>query len=97
MFIPCFICAELLGEKNSLSVSLGTLCVPWSSHQAQLFVLFNWKLPPCVLPQGGRTPSARGLEELGDASASPLWGLGRAEGSSVGERGDGLWGSSPDT
>lgn len=41
VFIPCFICAELLGEKNSLSVSLGTLCVPWRSRQTQLFVL--WK------------------------------------------------------
>lgn len=86
MFIPCFICAELLGEKNSLSVSLGTLCVPWSSHQAQLFVLFKWKLLPCVLPRGEGPPVHMGWRSWGmlllplcgvwEGPRDLLWGRG---------------------
>lgn len=101
MFIPCFICAEFLDEKNCLSVLVRTLCMPWSSEQTLLFCLgVNESWPPRMLPWGGRTPSTRGFGELGDTGyfcfTSAVFGEGLADASSVGERGYGIWESSPE-
>lgn len=70
VFIPCFICAEFLEEKNCLSVCVRTLCVPWSSQQTLLFVVVSVKaaVPICCRAAGGGEkdpPNTRGFEELG--------------------------------
>lgn len=103
VFIPCFICAEFLEEKNCLSVSVRTLCVPRSSQQTLLFVVVSVKaaVPICCRAAGGGEgpPNTRGFEELGGAGYlcfTSVCGEGLTDPSSVGQRGYGVWESSPE-